>query len=611
MEHRFTIKDFFIFLLLAIVILILIVKMVQDDRQWDRLRQVNTELRQHTEDLARIQRMLAQGITDGGKTAQQRPVDLDDAFARIRAAQQNPDYAIGDYFVDSDQTPPDKLTPIISSDLFSSTLQSFVLDSLLERDPDTLEWKGKVARAYKISPDGLRMEFNLREDVVFSDGQPLTADDIVWTYKWIMNDKVQAPRLRVYYDKIASVEQEGKYRVVFTFKEPYFKSLEVAAGLEIMPSHFYGQFTEEQFNTSVGLLMGSGPYRMADPKGWKPEPGRPVELIRNERFWGEPPPFDKLIWRIIENPAARLTAFRNGEIDRFGATPEQYALLLKDPSILEKAQNYEMMRPSAGYIYIGWNQKRDGKPTPFADKRVRQAMTMLINRQTIIDEILLGYGNIATGPFNPLGKQHNKDIQPWPYDPKRALALLREAGFTDRNNDGVMDAPDGQPFRFNLAYPSTSTTLERVSLLVQDSLKRAGVLGTPRPTEWSVMLKDMDERKFDAAILGWGGTLESDLFQIFHSSMMEGTGDNNVQYSNPELDKVIEQARVTVDEEKRNDLWKKAHAILHEDQPYTFMFNNKSLVFVDKRFRNVQRVTVGLNPIVEWYVPANLRKWSK
>ena len=611
MENRFGLKDFVLMVLMVVAIVLIVLKMIQDDRQWDQLRLASATLQEHTRDLARIQGMLREGVAVNANAGQSVGPVLDDAFTRIREAQKAKDYAIGDFYVNSDQTPPDKLTPIISSDLFSTNLQKFVLETLLDRDPDTLEWKPLLARSWKVSEDGLTISFEMRRDATFSDGTPVTADDVIWTFNWIMNPDVEAPRVRMYYDKLTSVVKQGDHGVVFTFKEPYFKSLEVAALLEVLPSHFYSQFTPKQFNESVGILMGSGPYRLADPKNWSPQPGRPIELIRNERYWGPQPPFEKLMWRIMENPAARLTAFRNGEIDILTALPEQYVQLLKDPDLLKRSQHFEMMRPTSGYLYAGWNTKREGKETPFKDKRVRQAMTLLTDRNAIIDQVILGYGNVATGPFHPLSKQSDPSIAPWPYDPERAKSLLREAGFIDRNNDGVLDGPDGKPFRFDISYPSTSTTLERAALMMKDSFQRAGIIGTPRPTEWSVLLKNMDERKFDSAILGWGGTLETDLHQVFHSDMIKGTGDNNTQYSNPELDKVIEQARTTMDEEKRNKLWHKAQAILHEDQPYTFLFNSKTLAFVDGRFKNIQRVRTGLNPALEWYVPVDQRKWAK
>ena len=134
----------------------------------------------------------------------------------------------------------------------------------------------------------------------------------------------------------------------------------------------------------------------------------------------------------------------------------------------------------------------------------------------------------------------------------------------------------------------------------------------PKPTEWSVMLDLLDKKNFEAISLGWSSSLESDLYQIFHSDQAKDNGDNFIHYSNPELDKLIEKARSTVVEAQRMPLWQQAERILYEDQPYTFLTRSKSLVLVDKRMKNVEVTPVGLNlseTPVGWYVPVAEQKY--
>lgn len=627
MENRFGVKDFFLFAILLVVVVLVLLDMWRADRQWERLQQLEVLLKNQTADIARIRRTVDAGIAyapnagppQAGTTRPTVPSTTQPASLantdmatddRIKAAQAMPGYATGDFYVDMFASPPEKLTPIISSDTYSREIQARVLESLADRDPQTLQWSPLIARDWTVSEDGLTMTFRLKRGVTFSDGEPLTADDVIYSYQLIMNEKIDAPRQRVYYEKVKSAEKVDDYEVRFTFTESYFKNFESIAGMEILPQHFYSKFSPEEFNRSTGLLLGSGPYRLADPTSWRNEPGKPIELLRNERYWGEPAPFDKLIWRVVQNESARMTTFMNGDVDSFGPTPEQYVNMLKDEKLLARTQHFEFDSMTGGYLFVGWNQRRNGQPTPFADKRVRQAMTMLIDRQAICDQIMLGYAKVATGPFNPLGSQVDPSIQPWPFDPPAARKLLAEAGYVDRNNDGVIDGPDGQPLKFSIAFPSTSETFKRAVLLMKDTFAKGGVICEPKPTEWSVLLQEMDARNFDAISLGWGGSIEGDLYQIFHSSQIAGNGDNAISYSNAELDKAIEVARTTADESQRNPLWQKCHRILHEDQPYTFLFTRKSLVFVDERIKNVQRVSVGLNPLLEWYVPADQRKWA-
>jgi peptide/nickel transport system substrate-binding protein len=266
---------------------------------------------------------------------------------------------------------------------------------------------------------------------------------------------------------------------------------------------------------------------------------------------------------------------------------------------------------------VAWNQKQKGQATRFADKRVRQAMTLLTNRQRMVEEVMLGYGQVCTGPFSPLTKQADPNVKPWPYDPTRAKALLKEAGYEDRNGDGVIEGPNGTPFRFKLTYGSNNRLGERIALFLKDDFARAGIAMLPDPVDWPIMLRKLDERDFDAITLGWTGSPEGDIYQMFHSSQIADKGDDFMSYANAELDQVIDRARGTVDEQKRMPLWRQAHRIIHEDQPYTFLFDRLFLAFYDQRIKNIERSRIGLNYYgryvmpIPWYVPKDQQKWSK
>jgi peptide/nickel transport system substrate-binding protein len=383
-----------------------------------------------------------------------------------------------------------------------------------------------------------------------------------------------------------------------------------------MPQHFYAPYLDKpnDYNQSKGLLLGSGPYRLEDPRNWSPDKGM-VELQRNPRYWGPvQPSFDRLIWRVIENDSARLTTFLNGEIDAYGSRPREYQQLVADADLAKKAEHWEYMSPVAGYSYIGWNQQRGDAPTWFADQRVRQAMTYLIDRDRIIEEIYLGYGEVAISPFNLNSKQHAPGLAARHYDEAKGIGLLKEAGFADRNGDGVLEDAVGKPFEFELVYFQGNEDTGRMVLFLKDMLARAGILLRPKPTEWSVMIDLMKKRDFDAITLGWTSGLETDLYQMFHSSQIEGGGNNFIGYKNPQLDRLIDEARATVDEEQRMPLWQAAETTLYEDQPYTFLMRRKSLVFIDRRIRNIVNTKVGLNlgavPI-ENYVPADAQRYHQ
>ncbi|MGH8503675.1 MAG: peptide-binding protein [Gammaproteobacteria bacterium] len=615
MERRFTVKDLFLFAFLAVLLTAIVLAMYMIDRQWAKMAEMQRTLTEQAVSLQDLVRTVSAGISTGNPTAQTDAQAIPDAFRRAWRATQSDDFAAGDWLVSPFGTGLKTLTPLVSSDAYAAEVQTYALESLLTRDPETLEWNGLIARDWTVSDDGLTITFRMREGIKFSDGKPMDADDVAFSFDFIMNEKIAAPRQRAYFAKIESVKSTGKYEVVFQFKEPYFQSLELAGSMPILPEHFYARYLEQPmvFNQSTGLLMGSGPYRLEDPEGWTPDSGI-VELERNPYYWGPVlPPFNTLLWKVIENDSARLTTFRNGEIDLYGARPREYKTLLEDESLRGRTKNLEYMSPTAGYSYIGWNHRRNGKPTLFADKRVRQAMTYLTDRKRIVEQIMLGYAEVAVSPFSPRSPQHDKSLQPHEYGIEKARQLLAAAGFKDRDGNGVLEDADGRPLRFELVYFQDNDDTARIVLFLRDLYARAGVLMIPKPTEWSVMIDLLQRKDFDAITLGWTSGVETDIFQIFHSSQTVPGGDNFINYENPRLDAVIEKARATIDEKARMRLWHQAERILHEDQPYTFLMRSQSLVFIDDRMRNVQVTRLGLNKDivpVEWFVPASMQRYT-
>jgi len=620
MENRFGFKDFVLMVLLVAILASIWIAMKQFDRQHGQMVQLVEQVKQITSAQARTERsigqlqgMIEQGVTVTGTAAPgNENAETSDPFARMNAAKAEPDYAEGDWVVDAFAAQVAKITPYISGDAYGNAIIGRVLETLADRDPDTLEWSPLLAESWTISDDGLTITFKIRRGITFSDGEPLTAHDVAFTYDFITNPDIDAPRYRNgMAGVVESIVATDDTTVVATFSRPYFEAFETVASLRILPKHFYGEISPEDINKKPGLLLGSGPYRMNSPTQWVP--GEPLSLVRNERYWGPTPTFDRVVYREINNDVARLTAFGNGEIDLFPAQPEQYVKLLEDEELLQRTQHFEYERPVGGYGFMAWNQLRGGTtPTRFADKRVRQAMTMLVPRQQLWDNLLLGYGFGVTGPFNRLSAQYNQDLEPWPYDVERAKALLKEAGYEDRDGDGVIEDADGEPFKFKYTFPSASGGngfWDRVVLLVRDSFANAGIVVELDPLEWSVFSEKLKGRDFDLISLAWSAGIESDVHQMFHTDNIGEGADNFMSYSNPKLDALIDEARSTVDQEKRMALWNQVHEIIHEDQPYTFLYSRKSLIFVDDRFENVERVKIGLNDRTEWYVPSALQKY--
>jgi peptide/nickel transport system substrate-binding protein len=466
-------------------------------------------------------------------------------------------------------------------------------------DYDGVKLIPMLAESMDVSEDGLQMTVKLKKDIWFSDGVPITADDVLFSYQTIMDPNVDAADVRNYYYNFRDVVKIDDHTVRFIFKELYWKTLESVGVFEILPKHLYQYTDAMQFNTRRSNPVGSGPYIF---ERW--DVGQQIVLRRNENYWGRKPRIDRLVFKFITNLQAALQALRAGDIDMMEPSSEQFFELSQDEQFKQKFHALSYWKPSKGFSYIGWNQARP----LFQDRRVRLALTHAVNREAIAKYIQKGFGKVTSGPFYIYGRQADPNITPWPYDIERAKQLMDEAGWRDTDGDGIRDM-NGLAFRFKLSYPAGNDTAEQIVKMFKDDASKIGVDITADPVEWSIYVEQLNNRSFDAAICAWGGTIESDPYQIFHSSQIEGRGNNFVSFNCPAADTVIEEARRTLAPEKRYALYHRFHQILHEEQPYTFLVVRPEYLLLDKRFENVQVHKLGIDPL-EWYVPKEKQRYK-
>ncbi len=487
---------------------------------------------------------------------------------------------------------PDILNPITSTDAYASRIEGLIYDSLIERDNVTLEWKPKMAERWEISPDKKTFTFFLRPGIRWHDGKPVTADDILYSFQKIMDPTVDAPHLRVYYQDIQKVEKVDELTVRFVYKKPYFLALEFCGGIPILPKHLYddGQdFNKHPLNRAP---VGNGPYRFVR---W--DTGKKIVLERNEGYWGaaigKMPDIKRLSLEVVAEDTVALQLLKKGELDYAGLRPIQWVRQTDSENFKKNFEKYKFYTP--GYSFIGWNLR-----SPFfSDRRVRRAMTQLVNRQAILEKLNYGLGRIVTGPFYYDSNDYDHSVAPLPYDPEQAKKLLLEAGWTDHDGDGLLDK-DGRPFRFEFLIPSGRRFAERLATILKEDLKHVGIAMEIQKLEWAVFVKSLDERKFDAVTLSWVFGFDQDPYQVWHSSQAD-KGSNFVGFKNARLDTLIEEGRVQFDREARAKLYQEIHRIVDEEQPYTFLFSTPALVALHKRFQNVQVYPGGMDPL-EWKV---------
>ena len=546
----------------------------------------------------------------------------------------------GDWMIRHLLSDPEKLNPYTSSDRSATRVLGYIFESLLyaENEPP-YPLKGLIAKNYPtISEDKLSYSFEIREEAYFSDGSPLTADDVLFSMKVIKNPQVLAPHMRNYFAAIRGVRQDGKYRITFICDEPYFRNDLALGSFEVLPRHFYdpdglldpvsvgslidgsweeGQHADrvrkfaEQFNQNFNRrVLGSGPYFIEDVER-DVVTQQKIVLTRSLNYWGERQKelpssgyVDRIIFKIINNTDAAFIELTNGNLDYHSLRPLEF----KDKSwSADFTQRFlKGIEYSSGYTYIGWNNIHP----IFRDRQVRLAMTYLTDRESMVENLLFGLGEPVEGPIHKFRPEYDHDLEPYLYDPDGALDMLEEAGWSDSDDDGILDKViDGEkvPFRFEFLVNSGNQIRKDIALVVQSELQDIGIVCEVRELDWSVFLDRVKNKDFAAVTLGWSGSLRfpPDGYQIWHSSQAQSGGSNFISFKNPEVDQILEEYRREFDMEKRIALYRRFQEILHKEQPYTFLWKGRTAQAYSRRFRGVNWYPIGADTQEWWVNPAD------
>ena len=345
--------------------------------------------------------------------------------------------------------------------------------------------------------------------------------------------------------------------------------------------------------------MGTGPFVFTE---WVP--GDRVILTANPEYFEGCPYIARYMMKIIPDTATMFLELKNNAIDMMGLTPLQYVKQTDYPAFKREFNRYKYL--AFAYTYIGYNLKHKF----FQDKRVRQALAHAVNKQEIIDGILLGQGIEATGPFKPDMWPYNGNVQKFPYDPEKAKALLKEAGFV-RGTDGIM-RKNGTPFEFTVLVNQGNTVRIQSAELIQRRFSEIGVTMKIRVLEWATLVNDfIDKRNFDAVLLGWTIPNDPDLFDIWHSSKQGPKELNFTSYENKEVDDLLIKARHTMDQAGRKKYLDRIQEVLADDQPYTFLFVPYATVALHRRFKAVDPGPAGIMyNFIKWYVPENQMRYK-
>ncbi len=434
---------------------------------------------------------------------------------------------------------PVSLDPQITSARSSLQVLQNVLDTLVTLDP-----QGKVipslATSWEASPDGLTWTFHLRHDVKFSNGRPMTAQDVVYTYTRMLDPKTGSGQ-KYLLGSTQKVTAPDDYTVVFHLKNP-----EVALPAHLAINKAVGIIAKESVDngTIKTQPLGTGPFMISDF-----EPGQKVVLKKNPYYWKQGLPYlDEVDIQIITDESVRQTALLSGDVDWAISVPPQSL------DQLQNASNVVVDKTTAGaYWYIGVNLKNQY----LKDPKVREAINYAINRKDITSAMTFGTGVPTQDPI-PSSSAWAFDYAPYSYDPAKAKQLLTDAGYP--NGFRMMIMPTTQ-------YPESV----RGAQVIQQELGQVGIKVTIKTLEWAQWLQEEGKGNYDTYVCSWNGLV--DPYDFYYAQHRTGQVFNFTGYSNPKVDKLLDEGNTTKGFDQRKAIYKQVNKMIVDDAPYIYLYN--------------------------------------
>lgn len=454
------------------------------------------------------------------------------------------------------------LDPQNSSDVPSSNIQTNIFDSLVKKDEND-KIVPNLAESWK-AIDDTTWEFELRKDVTFHDGEPFNAEAAKKSLDRIRDPEVASPRFFIF-EMITSVDVLDEFTLRLTTEYPFaplLSHLAHPAGAMISPKSIEEDYAAMEGGAPSGTVISEKPIGTGYFKFNSWDPGAEIILVKNENYWGEPALVDKVTFKVIPESGTRVAELETG-----------YAHIIEPVQPTEVQQVNDSgkgkvdVKTSSSLSYIGFNVDQE----PFNDIRVRQAISMLTNKDDILEGIYEGFGVDAIGPLAPGVFGYNEEKQPISYNPEKALELLKEAGLEDGFKTTIWT--NDNPQRIDSA------------IVLQQALKQANIDVEIEILEWGAYLDKIDNGEHDMFILGLTNPVgDADYFlrSLFHSQS-KGSAGNNSFYDNHEVDQLLDKGRKELDEKERLAIYNEVQDILIEDAPLIYIHHQAYLTGVSNQ----------------------------
>jgi len=491
---------------------------------------------------------------------------------------------------------PNNLIAMIAGDSASSAIAGQIFNALLKYDQN-LGFEGDLADSWTISDDYKKITFNLKQDIKWADDKPFTCEDVLFTWKKVTDPDTRTP-YGSDYQLVSSASCANNHIFIAEYDEPYAPALETWASLHILPEHL---LKNENINDTYFSLNPTGTNFYALDE-WTT--GQQVKLKTNPNSVHGRPLLEKKITRIIPDLSSQFMELIAGNIDLMNINPIQYSRVFPSRSELnDKINLYKEM--GNGYTYFGFNLKKK----PFDDLNIRKAISYAINKEEIINGVLLGLGEEITSPYKPGTYWENKSINKISFDVSKSRELLEKSGY-QLNANNIYEK-DGKPLAFEI-LTNQNKQREMTAVLIQRRLQDIGIDVSIRVIEWaSFVNRFIKTGEFETVVLGWSLSLDPDQYSIWHSSQ-DGPGQFNfIGYNNPRVDTLLENGRKELKNEKRKQIYDEFSKIIYDEQPIIYLYAGYGLTAIHKKIKGVKKITPPAGVFhndYEWYIPKKFRR---
>jgi peptide/nickel transport system substrate-binding protein len=471
------------------------------------------------------------------------------------------------------------LNSTFSSDTASNQVIGLMFDGLTNQRKNGDVIGALASDLPKTSADGLTYTFKLRPNLKWSDGQPITADDVVFTYKLMYDAAYKdyaSPRRGDLEKYVASVTAPDPQTVVIQTTQVFAPFLGAHCQYGILPKHVLGNLSGKEMNTAdfnSAPTVVNGPFKFV-----KWDKGQQVTLARNDNYWAGAPYLDTYVYKVVPDSVAVTNQLKTGEIDIGPVDPSQF-------DALKTATNVVMSEfPTPTFTFYAYNldpTKLGGQL--FGDKNVRQALLYALNRQQIVSAVYFGHGSVANSVEPPTSWTYKDKTQvTYTFDKAKAESLLDAAGWT-KGSDGIR-AKGGQKLKFNMITNAGNKQRESMLTVMQQSWKDIGVDATPSLIQFPQLVSQIVSiRTFDVFLVGFNWTVDPDESPLFHSRNTVAGGFNGADFKNSDVDSILDQAVATLDKTKRKQLYGQFQDIMSDQAPSPILLFNTGIWGVNSR----------------------------